>query len=75
MFRELLGACVGFAMMAMAATLSPPAAQAALTKTYDYTENTFSAATFPFGGSSITGSFTIDCGLAGGGVGLRSGDV
>ena len=65
--RTHLVIAVSMGLLAVAAIVTPQAAQATLMKTYTYTGNTFTSG----GGSTspsdfIAGSFTIDCGLLGG---------
>ena len=63
MFKKLLGACVGLAMLGMAGTANATL----ITKIYDYDGNTFTDATGDFVGSSVTGWFTIECPAIGAG--------
>jgi hypothetical protein len=51
-------------LLVVAALATPQGAMADPILTYTYTGNTFTDATGSFVGSSVTGSFTIDCGLA-----------
>ena len=60
--RTHLVIAVTMGLLAVAAIVTPQAAQATILKTYTYTGNTFTTATGLFVGSSVTGSFTIDCG-------------
>lgn len=64
--RASLVPFLSLALFAVAALVAPPPAQAALIKEYTYAGPTFSGADGAFVGSSIQGSFIIDCGAAGG---------
>jgi hypothetical protein len=60
MFKKPLGACVGLAMMGMAAT-----GNATLIKEYEYTGGLFLLAGGDFTTSdNVSGRFTVDCSLA-----------